>query len=357
MRGALIGALVAAVALAGTPARAAEKVVFGTGSAVSLTSAPVTMAMGMGFFKEEGLDVELQPFRGGSGVLMPQIVNKSVLVGFPALDVLIIARQPGRDYMPLRFFYNMARISIYELVVPEASPIKRVADLRGKKIGVGALTWGSIPILKALLKEEGLEVGKDVDLIAVGQGAGAYHAFASGQVDALDLFDVPHAELESLGAKIRRLPLKDKFVGLGSNSLIAHDDTLKSNPRMLAGFGRAIAKATVACETNMPACVRTFWQQYPQLKPTQGTEEEKLANGVRILGTRLEKMLAFPPGGPQSFGEFPAQMWKEYVETLHAGGQTITKAIAIETLYTNDLVPEFNKFDRAVIIRAAKALK
>ena len=33
---------------------ALEKVRFGTGSRISLTSAPLTMAMGMGFFKEEG---------------------------------------------------------------------------------------------------------------------------------------------------------------------------------------------------------------------------------------------------------------------------------------------------------------
>ncbi len=358
MRRTLIGSLVLALIAAGASGvQAAEKVVFGTGSAVSLTSAPITMAMGMGYFKEEGLEVELQPFRGGSGVLMPQLVNKSIPIGFPTLDVLIIARQPGRDYMPLRFFYNMTRTSIYEIVVPEASGIKQVSDLRGKKIGVGALTWGSIPILKALLKEDGLEAGKDVELIAVGQGAGAYHAFTSGQVDALDLFDVHHTELESLGTKIRRVPLKDKYVGLGSNSLIAHEDTLKSNPTMLASFGRAVAKATVACDANVAACVRMFWQQYPQMRPTQGSEEEKVSAAVRIVRSRLERMLAFPPGAKQSLGEFPAQMWREYVETLHAGGQTTTRDIAIDSLYTNGLVPEFNKFDRAAVVRAAQALK
>lgn len=336
------------------PAAAQEKIKFGTGSAISLTSAPATMAISMGFFKEEGLEVEVVPFRGGSGVLIPQMINKSIQIGFPTLDVLMIARQPGRDYMPLKFFYNMTRTSIYEVVVVDGSPLRQLTDLKGKKIGVGALSWGQVPITKAMLKDAGVD---NADLIAVGQGAAAYQALTSGQIDALNLFDVPHAELESLGTKIRRLPLKDKFVGLGSNSLLAHEDTLKNQPKLIAGFGRAVAKATVACNANVPACVKAFWELYPQLKPTQGTEEEKLANGVRVLQTRLDKMLAFPPGAPRNFGEFPAQLWKDYIEVLHAGGQLSTTNIPIETLYTNEFVREFNKFDVDAVVRAARALK
>lgn len=346
--------LAALLAVACSVAWAQEKIKFGTGSAISLTSAPATLAISMGFFKDEGLEVEVVPFRGGSGVLIPQMINKSILIGFPTLDVLMIARQPGRDYMPLKFFYNMTRTSIYEVVVVDGSPVRQLTDLKGKKIGVGALSWGQVPITKAMLKDAGVD---NADLIAVGQGASAYQALTSGQIDALNLFDVPHAELESLGTKIRRLPLKDKFVGLGSNSLLAHEDTLKNQPKVIAGFGRAVAKATVACNANAPACVKAFWELYPQLKPTQGTEEEKLANAVRVLQTRLDKMLAFPPGAPRNFGEFPAQLWKDYIEVLHAGGQLSTTNIPIETLYTNEFVREFNKFDVEAVVRAARALK
>jgi NitT/TauT family transport system substrate-binding protein len=336
---------------------ALDKIKFGTGSAISLTSAPLTMAISMGYFKEEGLDVEVIPFRGGSGVLIPQIVNKSIDVGFPTLDVLMIARQPGRDYMPLKFFYNVTRTSIYEVVVLDSSPVKTLADLKGKKIGVGALSWGNIPITKAMFKDMGVDPDKDVELIAVGQGPAAYQALTSGRIDALNLFDVPHAELESLGTKIRRLPLKDKFVQLGSNSLIAHDDTIKARAEMLARVGRAIAKGTVACNANVPGCVKAFWELYPTLKPTQGTEEEKLSNGARVLATRLEKMLAFPAGSGRKLGEFPPQMWRDYIEVLHSAGQLSTTTIPVESLYTNEFVPQFNSFDAEAVVRAAKAAK
>jgi NitT/TauT family transport system substrate-binding protein len=336
---------------------AQQKVKFGTGSAISLTSAPLTMTMGMGFFKEEGLEVEVIPFKGGSGVLIPQIVNKGITIGFPTLDVMIVARQPGRDYMPLKFFYNMTRTSIYEIIVLDSSPVKQLSDLKGKTIGVGGLTWGSIPIAKAMFKEEGLEVGKDLELIAVGQGVSAYQALTAGRIAALYLFDVPHAELEAMGTKIRRLFIKEKYDTLGSNSLIAHEDTIKNQGNLLARFGRAIARGTIASDVNPSAAVRMFWKYYPELKPTQGTEEEIIQNSVKALGVRLKRMLSFPIGSPKRFGEFPSQMWKNYVEVLHTGGQTTTADISVDTLYTNEFVQEFNAFDIQSVIREAKALK
>lgn len=336
---------------------AQQKVKFGTGSAISLTSAPLTTAIGMGFFKEEGLDIEVIPFKGGTGVLIPQIANKGVLIGFPGVEVLVIARQPGRDYLPLKFFYNMTRTSIYEVVVLDSSPFKQLSDLKGKKIGVGGLTWASVPYTKAMFKEEGIEVGKDLELIAVGQGAAAYQALISGRVEALNLFDVPHAELESLGTKIRRLPIKDKFNSLGSNSLMAHEDTIKNEGKILARFGRAMAKGTIACDVNTPAAVKMFWQYYPELKPTQDSEEEKIAHAVKVVRVRLERMLFFPAGSKKNFGEFPVELWKNYVEVLYAGGQISTQNIAVDSMYTNEFVPEFNNFDTAAVVRAAKALK
>jgi NitT/TauT family transport system substrate-binding protein len=356
--GFVLTVLIVGMLFAGTRDLAAlEKVRFGTGSRISLTSAPLTMAMGMGFFKQEGFEVEVFPFKGGSGVLVPQIANKSVDLGYPTMDLIIIARQPGRDYLPLKFFYNVTRASIYEVVVLESSPYKKLSDLKGTTVGVGALTWGSIPIAKAFFKEEGIEVGKDVQFIAVGMRAAAYQALTSGKIAALYLFDVPHADLEFRGTKIRRLPLKEKYTILASNGLMAHEDTIKNRGDLLARFGRAYAKGTVACEANPPAAVKMLWKYYPERKPTQGTEEEKIAHGVTLLSTRLKRLLAFPAGAPRNFGGFPAQMWKAYVDALYAGGQISTRDIPIDTLYTNEFVREFNKFDTDAVVRAAKALK
>lgn len=338
-------------------AQSAERVIFGTGSSISLTSAPMIMAVGMGYFEDEGIDIEVVPFPGGSGVLIPQIENKSITVGFPTTDPLIKNREPGRDYLPLKFFYNMTRASIYEIVVLEDSDINTLEDLEGANIGVGALTWGSIPIARAMLRAEaGLAEEADYNFIAVGMGGAAYQALIDGEIDALYLFDVPHAQLEGRGVNIRRLYMPERYAGLGSNSLMAHEDTIETQGDMLGRFGRAIAKGTVACDANPEACVRVFWELYPEQKPTEGTEEEILSQAVMVLNTRLQRMLHFPEGTERNFGEFPREMWSNYVEVLYEGGELSTADIDLDSLYTNAFVEQFNDFDHEAVKEEARAL-
>ncbi len=348
----LVALTVAVTAATVAPAMAQTKVVYGTVTSVTLSQAAVVAAKQLGFFKEEGLDVDVVEFNG-TGTLLPQITSKRVHVGYPNPDVLIVSRQPGKDPLPLKFFYNATRESGWEFVVLADSPVKTLADLRGKKIGIGALTFGNVPITKAMFKEMGMEVGRDLELVPVGVGAPAFLAFREKKVDALNLFDSQHATLEGQGTAIRRLAMPQKYRDLFSNGLVAHEDTIKNDPQMLIRFGRAFAKATVFCEANRAACVKTFWQVYPAQKPA-GDEAAAVKQGIAIMNARFDKFLHFPTK-ERRWGEFPAEGWKNFAEALAVGGQITTKDVPVETCYTNALVPEINKFDTAAVVQRAKA--
>ena len=308
-----------AAALFAAPVHAQQKIVFGTVTVFNISLAPLFLAESAGFFKEEGIEVEKVPFNG-TATLLPQMTAKRVHVGYPNPDVLIVSRQPGRDPLPLRFMFNVTRESAWEFVVPAASPVRTLADLKGKKVGVGAP---------------------------------AFLAFREGKVDALNLFDAQHATLETSGTAIRRLDMPKKYLDLHSNGFIVHDDMLKENPKLLAGFGRAFAKGIVACEANREACVRNFWTLYPSQKPA-GDEAKVMADQIKVMNSRFNKMLAFG-GGKRVFGEYSAQGWRDFTEALLVGGQIQTKDIDIGSLYTNALVPEFNRFDAAAVAAKAKA--
>jgi len=45
------------------------------------------------------------------------------------------------------------------------------------------------------------------------------------------------------------------------------------------------------------------------------------------------------------------------IDSLRAGGLMDNSEVKLETLYTNQFVPEFNKFDRNEVIAQAKAYK
>ena len=346
-------ALAAVMAFGCAAATAQEKAVLGLVTQPNLTYAPHYFAKGAGFFKEEGLDVDLVPF-DGTASLVPQLSTKRVLVGWATPDVVILSHQPGKDPLPLRFFYNGSRVAPWEMVVPEASAIKSLADLKGKRIGVGTLNFGNIPATRAMLKELGMEQGRDYQLQPVGAGAAAFVAFNSGQIDALNLFDAAHANLELTGAKIRRIPMPPQFVKATAHGLLTHEDNLKSNPKLLAAFGRAFAKGMVACDAAPRQCAENFWRMFPNLKHSEGTEEKKLADGDAVLRYGMRKYLAFDTD--KRWGNYDDQGLRNAVNGLHAGGQIADAKLDVQKLYTNALVDDINRFDAQAVAAAARKL-
>ena len=87
---AIVGLACAMIVLANPSTGSAEKLVFATPSPTSISYAPFAMSFQMGYFKEEGLEVEMVRIKG-SGTLVPQVANKSVDIGWPNPDVAIIS--------------------------------------------------------------------------------------------------------------------------------------------------------------------------------------------------------------------------------------------------------------------------
>jgi len=344
--------LLAGTALTAGVEVCAETVKFAFPTNISLSNAPLLMASGMGYFKEEGLDVEVMFFQGSS-VMMPQLTQKNITFGWMSPESLISGAQPGRTRLPVKLFYNGIYLSPYEIVVKDDSPIKQASDFAGKKIGVGGMTWANIPITKAILNDAGLKFGKDYELLPVGVGASAFRALEDGSVAGLNLFDTFHAQMESSGTKLRRVPVADKYRKLFSNGWLTHEDTLRDKPEMVVKFARAAAKGVVACQANVEACVNNFWALYPNTKPSQGTDAEKLAQAVRIVELRLATMI--PPEGPAQMGRYTPESLKDYAEVLHAGGLLSSADLPLDMLYTNDFVERINDFDEKAVAAAAKA--
>jgi NitT/TauT family transport system substrate-binding protein len=348
-------ALLALWATAAAAQQKVDKVVLGLVSPLTVVNGQILVARHLGYLAEEGIDVETITFNG-TAVLLPQIVAKRVTVGFPNPDPLVISRQPGKDPLPLKFFYNVIRENVWEFAVLAGSPVKTLADLKGRKIGVGALTFGNIPLTRAMFKELGMEVGRDLELVPTGLGAPAFLALKEGRVDALNLFETLHTQLETQGTPVRRLKMPQKYLDLFSNGFIAHEETIRTNPRLLAAFGRAFAKATLACNVNRPGCVRAAWKEEPSLKPAGGNEAKNLADAVAMLNARYDKYLAFPKGELPRWGEYPAGAWKNMVQVMVDGGQVQTANFDLNTLYTNALVPAINNFDPAAVLADARKL-
>ncbi|MFJ1299011.1 ABC transporter substrate-binding protein [Pseudomonadota bacterium AL_CKDN230030165-1A_HGKHYDSX7] len=315
--------------------------------------APYAAAEALGFFKEENLDVKTIVFQG-AGALLPQVANKRVTVGYPTSEPVISSTFGGKDPLPLKYFYNGVPATTMEFAVLADGPIKTLADLKGKKIGVGALTWGTIPGGRAALRTAGLTPGKDVDFVAVGALAAGFQALRNHQVDALNFNSSWNDMLEMSGTQIRRVAYPAVFGETAGNGFIAHVDTLRDNPQLLERFARAYTKGQLACEANPTFCVHAFWKANPQAKP-EGDEARALQDATTLLSRRLQRVLHTPSGEARVPGQYDLAAIRAGIKAMADAGEYPSADVPVEKLFTNDLLPRINDFDANAVRAKAKA--
>lgn len=336
-------------------ASAADRVKVGLGIPPTITEGGVqAIAEELGLFRDENLEVEYVVL-AGAGALLPQLLQKTITIALPLPETLLSAHKPSSEPLPVSYFYNAGPRNTLELAVKADSDIRSIADLRGKNIGVGALTWGTIPQTRALLRAAGLTPGKDVQIVAVGVLGAGFHALREDRVQVLNFNSTWVDLLEQEGVAARRLEYPPAFRQTVVNGYIAHRSTLDENPGLLERFGRAWTRALVVCDTNPRACVEAFWRKNPSARP-QGDAAAALATNVRLVQRWIEPLLRTPDGKLRVPGEYDLGIIKTYVGEMHRYGEFATADIPLDAYFSNKLVPGFSKFDRDALVARARAL-
>jgi len=309
----------------------------------------------MGFFEEEGITVEPITLQG-AGSVVPQVAQKNITIGQPLAETVLAAYQPDEAELPVVFFYNAIPANTLELAVLESSDIHSIADLNGGQVGVGALTWGTIPQTRALLRNVGLTPGEDVEIVAVGILGSGFHALREGRVDALNYNHTWIDLLEQSGTPARRLEYPPVYNRMVNNPFLTHRDTLRDQPDLLERFGRAYTKSVLACDANPAACVESFWRMNPESRP-DGDAEAVLQNSIKILQRRLDLIVRDNDGQPRRHGAFDLEFIGDYVAELHRHGEFATDDIPLDSFFSNALVDAMNDFDAEAVAEAARALQ
>ncbi|WP_454731958.1 MULTISPECIES: ABC transporter substrate-binding protein [Cupriavidus] len=347
-------AIFAGLLLAATPSHALDEVTVALAIPPAVhDGAPYAAAEALGLFKDANLSVKTIVFQG-AGALLPQVAGKRVTFGYPTSEPVIASYFSGKDPLPLRYFYNGVPANTMEFAVLADSPIRTLADLKDKKIGVGALTWGTIPGGRAALRVAGLEPGKNVEYVAVGALGAGFQALRSHQIDALNFNSSWDDLLELSGTRIRRLAYPAVFQEAAGNGFIAHVDTLRDQPDLVRRFGRAYTQAQYACEANPVFCVKAFWRQNPEAKPA-GDEARNLREAAELLSRRLQRVLHTPAGTARVPGQYDVAAIQRGIEAMAKAGEYPSADVPLQKIFSNEFVPAFSDFDHAALIRRAKA--
>ncbi len=144
---------------------AKEKTTMAVGGVGALLYIQATLAKQLGYFDQEGLDVEVSDFKGGAESAQALIGGSSEFASM-SVEHIIKAKPKGVDLTLLALY---TRYPAMTLIVGDKykDQIKGVADLKGKKVGVTSLGSGTHMALNAILAKNGLPTNA-VELVGVG---------------------------------------------------------------------------------------------------------------------------------------------------------------------------------------------
>ena len=147
---------------------------------------PLTIAEQLGYFKDEGLQVEIPDFAGGAKALQA-LVGGSADVVSGAYEHTINMQAKNQPIMSVVLQGRAPQI-VMAVSTKTMPGYKSIADLKGKKIGVTAPGSSTAMMASYVLAKAGLKAS-DVSFIGVGASSGAIAAVKSGQVDAIANLD------------------------------------------------------------------------------------------------------------------------------------------------------------------------
>ena len=201
-------------------------------SSRSNTSVPYYVAASRGFFRDEGMDVEIIQANPRLGVmaLMNGDVSftgtfvstvRGILSGFP-MKIVLVAFKKG-------VYYLIAHPSV-----------KDVQDLKGKKLGVSSIRGADHLVAEELLKSKGMNPAL-MQPVVLGDTSVRLQSVITGAVEVTTLSPPHDLMAQKAGVKVLAGPPE---IGMPASGMITSDRLIKENPAFVRRGVRALPQAT-----------------------------------------------------------------------------------------------------------------
>ena len=265
--GVLAAATLAMPALRAQPRLEKSKLALAVGGKAAFYYLPLTISDQLGFFKAEGLYIEISDFAGGARALQA-VLGGSADVCSGAYEHTINLQSKNQMFQAFVLQGRAPQIA-FGVSVKNMPDYKTIADLRGKKIGVSAPGSSTNMMANLVLSRGGLKAS-DVSFIGVGTAAGALLALRSGQIDAISNTDPVMTMLEQKGdVKIisDTRTLKGTLEVFGGSMpaacLYAPMEFIQKNPNTCQALTNAIVRGLKWLQTSGPGdIVKTVPESY-----------------------------------------------------------------------------------------------
>ncbi len=208
---------------------------------------PLTIAERKGYFKDEGLSVEIVDFPGGARALQAMVGGSADVVS-GAYEHTINMQAKGINIVAIVLGVHKNKVAQYQ------SP----KDLKGWKIGVTAPGSSTNMMISNLLAKDGLKPDA-VAIIGVGATAGAVAALRKGEIDAISNLDPVIARLEAGGDIVAVVDtrtakgMKEVYGGAyHAGCIYAPADWIRKNPNTAQAVVNAMVRAVLWLQKARP---------------------------------------------------------------------------------------------------------
>lgn len=216
----------------------------------SVFYAPLYVAINLGYFEDEGIELELATGQGADNVMTALLAGQAD-IGFMGPEATIYVYNQGQDNYAINFAQLTKRDGSF-LVARKPNPEFTWEEVVGKSIIGGRPGGMPLMTLEYVLKNKGIVPGADVEVLTHIQFALMAGAFTGGEGDFVTLFEPVAATLEREGEGYVVASVGEESGEIPYTVFSALKSYIDKNPDIIQSFTNAIYRAQIWVHQHSP---------------------------------------------------------------------------------------------------------
>lgn len=278
------------------------------------------VAQSKGYFKEQGLDVEIiQPASGSSETM---VASGEVPFGISIQENITQARSQN---VPIVSIAAVIQHNTSGFAAPVTKNIKSPKDFEGRTYG----GWGS-PVEAAVMRSIMESVGADFDQVKnVNIGSADFFTAVKRDID----FAWIYYAWTGVEAELRNEPVDMIYVNEFSDQLdyytpviATNEKTIKEDPELVKSFMAAVSKGYEYAIENPEDAANILLQAVPDL------DKDLVMASQKWLSPKYKEDAA-------RWGEQKREVWEGYMNWM-ADNQLMESKIDVDQAFTNEFLPQ-----------------